>query len=151
RSPRADQGNGFGEILVASYPGDGGRADRSGLDVARGTALSCATVAAARRAVSQRWPGGAARFVGLERSRVPALCLFWPSEAGQPSNSRSGVQGLREARAKARAAVRRGERTPVPLAASVQNLWGREPSGPRPTCVAEAACTQPHCHHRWSD
>jgi len=57
----AAQGDGRGHTVVALAASHGGGPDGSGVDRARGVAVSGATVAAASRGVSQRWWGEAAR------------------------------------------------------------------------------------------
>src|SRR5262249_45418324 len=57
----ADQGDGLGHTVAALYASHGGGTDGSGVDLARGVAVSGATVAAASRGVSKLWWWEAAR------------------------------------------------------------------------------------------
>jgi hypothetical protein len=67
-----DPGDGLGPTVGALSASPGGGTDGSGVDLARGVAVSGATVAAARRGVSTLWWGEAARCGGLSRRRTSA-------------------------------------------------------------------------------
>jgi hypothetical protein len=67
---RSDARHRHRQTLAAADPRDGGGADRSRVDLERGTAVPRAAVAAARGGVSKQWWWAAARGGGLSRRRA---------------------------------------------------------------------------------
>ena len=64
-----DQRYGLGQGVAAVYTGDGGGADRSRLDAARGAVVSRAAVATASGGVNQPWWVGRSQGRGPEPAR----------------------------------------------------------------------------------